>query len=340
MARGQRIHMEIVDWLVLALLGLVSGTVATIAGISGGLLFIAISACFGPHFTLAVTAPALIIGNTHRVFLLRSALIPRAVIPFAAAVALACLLLSSVALRLDATTLRWVAVSAPVLALVELWMSRPGGSAVAEGDESPVPNGQGQGQGQGQASGGAQRGLLAVGGLAVGGLLATGAGASVVAASLLRRSGLRRDAFVVALTAGALAGHGARCVAYGLTGSLDASVLIAASGLAAGVVAGNLSGHALAERCGERGRDRMLAVVVGLSLVLAVGQLVLDRPSTQPADSPTTDIGSSSPPGGETGSGHRLDPSISKWGAVPSQGAEKAGLRSGRMPILAATEVG
>src|SRR6188472_908814 len=59
--------------VVFLLLGLVAGVLTTIAGQGGGLLLLlACSALLGPHEALAVTAPALLLGNLHRSTLLRA----------------------------------------------------------------------------------------------------------------------------------------------------------------------------------------------------------------------------------------------------------------------------
>src|SRR5689334_20783752 len=59
--------------LLMLLLGLGAGVLTTIAGQGGGLvLLLACSAIFGPHAALAVTAPALLMGNLHRAFMLRA----------------------------------------------------------------------------------------------------------------------------------------------------------------------------------------------------------------------------------------------------------------------------
>src|SRR3954463_16054821 len=53
--------------LALPLLGLAAGVLTTLAGQGGGLfLVVACSAVVGPHAALAMTAPALLLGNAHR----------------------------------------------------------------------------------------------------------------------------------------------------------------------------------------------------------------------------------------------------------------------------------
>ena len=56
--------------LALAALGTIAGILTTLAGQGGGLfLLLAIAALVGPHEALAITAPALLLGNLHRAVL-------------------------------------------------------------------------------------------------------------------------------------------------------------------------------------------------------------------------------------------------------------------------------
>src|SRR5690242_12751146 len=54
-------------------MGLLAGALTTIAGQGGGLLLLlACALIVGPHKALAITAPALLLGNLHRSTLLRA----------------------------------------------------------------------------------------------------------------------------------------------------------------------------------------------------------------------------------------------------------------------------
>src|SRR4051812_29179882 len=56
----------------LVVLGLLAGVLTTLAGQGGGLfLLLGCSLLLGPHAALAITAPALLIGNLHRAVLFR-----------------------------------------------------------------------------------------------------------------------------------------------------------------------------------------------------------------------------------------------------------------------------
>src|SRR4051812_31924874 len=59
--------------LAFAGLGLLAGILTTLAGQGGGLfLLLALSVLVGPHEALAITAPALLLGNLHRALLFRT----------------------------------------------------------------------------------------------------------------------------------------------------------------------------------------------------------------------------------------------------------------------------
>src|SRR5438045_2862535 len=62
---------------VLLALGIASGILTTLAGQGGGMaLLLACSALFGPRFAIALTTPALLLGNLHRAALFRAAVVP------------------------------------------------------------------------------------------------------------------------------------------------------------------------------------------------------------------------------------------------------------------------
>ena len=65
---------ESMDWLWLVVpLGIFAGALTTIAGIGGGLVItLVLAAVWEPHLALAVSAPALLLGNVHRLLLLRA----------------------------------------------------------------------------------------------------------------------------------------------------------------------------------------------------------------------------------------------------------------------------
>ena len=55
------------SWTLYVLLGVLAGALTTVAGLGGGMLLIyALAALGDPHVALAATAPALLVGNLHR----------------------------------------------------------------------------------------------------------------------------------------------------------------------------------------------------------------------------------------------------------------------------------
>src|SRR5262245_36184409 len=71
--REERTVVTLTLLVELGLLGLAAGSLTTVAGQGGGLLLLlACSTLAGPHEALAITAPALLLGNLHRAVWLRA----------------------------------------------------------------------------------------------------------------------------------------------------------------------------------------------------------------------------------------------------------------------------
>ncbi len=247
--------MTWLDVLVLVVLGLFGGSVATVAGLGGGLLIVGMALWFGPHAALAVTAPALVLGHLHRVWMLRRSLDRSVLLPFVAGVAPVAFVGSLIVAQLDAQVLRWVLVGVLLLAVLDVigWLELP---------QSKAPT---------RARG---RGWLVLGGAGVGSMMVTGGGAGVLAAPVLRGAGQRGDAMVVTLAGAAVAGHLARTLAYGHSAMLDANGLLGASVLAGALIGGNLLGRRVAPRLDDETRERVLRVAVLLGLVGAMAEAV------------------------------------------------------------------
>ncbi len=202
--------------LLFLLLGLAAGVLTTVAGQGGGLLLLlACSALVGPHEALAITAPALLLGNLHRSLLLR-AHIDRAVatrmIAGAIPGALAGGLLAGVA---PAWALRVVLVSMTAVAIAKaLGLIR-----------FQVP-----------------RTALVPAGAVVGGMTGTAGGAGVLFAPVLFSLGLSGKAFVATSSAIALATHIARVAGYAGLGLFSTALIGPTVAVAAAIFAGNAVG--------------------------------------------------------------------------------------------------
>ncbi|MAQ13380.1 MAG: hypothetical protein CMN30_01070 [Sandaracinus sp.] len=237
--------------LLLTLFGLVAGSVSTLAGLGGGLvLTLALATLWEPTRALATAAPALLLGNVHRVTLFRAHLDRRLAAPFVIGAVPGALLGGFAAVRLPEGTLRVVILGVALLAVVhELWGRR---------HRWPAPP------------------TWAIGaGSFVGGILAaTGGGGGLVLGPLLLAAGARGERFMVTASLTAICMHVARLVAYGASDVVSSRTLADALVVAAAIVAGNALGRRLREPLGLAGESRrgtaLTYAVLGVSITLAV----------------------------------------------------------------------
>lgn len=210
--------MEVV---VLVALGLAAGALTSLAGQGGGLfLLIACSAIHGPRAALAMTAPALLVGNLHRAWLYRRSVdravawrmmlggLPGALLGGLLAGAmpegLFDVVLVGMATLAIAKALRWIRFAVP-------------------------------------------RGALAPAGFGIGAMTGTAGGAGVLLAPVLLSSGLSGATYVGTSSVVAVVTHVGRVAAYGSVGLFadgGGRIIVAAAALALAIFAGN----SLAER--------------------------------------------------------------------------------------------
>lgn len=232
--------------LALLLLGIPAGVLTMVAGQGGGLaLILACSALWGPHVALALTTPAVLLGNVHRVVLFRTH-VSRAVVrrlgvgafPGAVAGALAAGLLPSAVLELVLVALTLFAI-ARALRLVPAFPAR----------------------------------ALFPAGLALGVLTGTSGGGGVVLSPVLLASGLSGPAFVGTSAAVAVLAHTGRLVVFGADGLGAPGMASAAVVLSVALFAGNLLGDRLRRRISVR-RGAMIELgVLVVSAGLSVARL-------------------------------------------------------------------
>ncbi len=227
--------------LVLPLLGIGAGVLTTLAGQGGGLfLLIACSAVVGPHAALAMTAPALLLGNAHRAITFWRSIDRR------------------IAARIILGALPGAIIGGLIAGIVPVWtlkvflvgmtllvLAKATGKLVFD-----VPK---------QA--------LAPAGFVIGGMTGTAGGAGVLIAPLLLAAGLTGSAFVGTTSVIAVATHAGRVLAYGATGLFARDLLLPTLAVAASITAGN----ALAARLKSRIPDRVTILLeYGVLLVCAV----------------------------------------------------------------------
>lgn len=231
-----------------ALLGTLAGALTTVAGLGGGMvLLLALAALDSPHRALAVTAPALLLGNLHRLWRGRHALDRATALPLVLGALPGSLLGGLLASLLPAQ-----AVGALMLAMTGLTVARRVGLSFTMPTRAGLPVG-----------------------LLTGAISATSGGAAMLLAPFLRARGLTGQRYVCTTAAVAVALHVGRVIAYGATGMSDASTLRAGLLLALAIAAGNLLGDRLARGLGDDAQtwiqDGVMVVCTGLALAGVAG---------------------------------------------------------------------
>jgi hypothetical protein len=225
-------------------LGLVAGALTTVAGLGGGLMLaLALTALWDPLSALVVTAPALLAGNTHRVWLYRRETDGRIGGAFALGALPGSLVGGVVAVGLPRGLIHALILVATGLGLARAagWLRLP-----------------------------PRRAALVPAGAVVGAVCATASGAGVLTAPLIMATGLQGRAYVATSALCSAAMHLGRVAGYAAGGALSSDRAAAAMILGVAIVAGNLAGDRLERRLApplgrviERG---VLVVCVALAL--------------------------------------------------------------------------
>lgn len=229
---------------MLLALGVVAGTVTTVAGLGGGmLLLLALAARWDdPVRALAVTTPALLIGNLHRAVLFRRDLPRDTALRFGGGALLGALLGGLVALALPPGVIRAAMIASTLLAVVQHLSGRV-----------PKP----------------PAALLAPMGALVG-VASTAGGAGLLAGPVLQAAGLRAGAYLSTLSASAVAMHVGRLAALGAGGAMSPDVWWDAALLAIGIPAGNRLGQRLRARATETALGRVELLTTATLVTLAL----------------------------------------------------------------------
>lgn len=233
-------------WILVVLAGTGAGALTTVAGMGGGLLLLlALSLVWDPATALAVTTPALLVGNAHRAWLCRRAVHGSIVRRFCAGALPGAILGALVAGAVPAALVGWLMVATTALSIARALL-RP---AVRVSPAWMTPAG-----------------------LGIGALTATAGGAGVLAAPLFLSAGLGGEAYVGTGAACAAVMHLGRLVGYGASGLLSGGTLAGATALAIGILAGNQLGHA-AQRLVRRAPTGLVehAVLAACALLAVAG---------------------------------------------------------------------
>jgi uncharacterized membrane protein YfcA len=235
-------------WLSLLALGFMGGALSTVAGLGGGIvLVLSISLWLGdPRTALAVTAPALLLGNLHRLWLFRRHLDRKTALVFVAGAAPGAFLGSLLAITLPHWALAWLLLAVSLVATARglgLFTWTPSARA------------------------------LAPAGFTAGALAAT-SGAGILVSPILLAAGLRAEAFVATSAATAISIHLARIAGFGIGGALRPELFLWSALLGLGLCAGNFGGSKVRARIGEKGTDRLTYGVMAITVALAIAGVV------------------------------------------------------------------
>jgi uncharacterized membrane protein YfcA len=238
--------MTILTILALLAAGLCAGALTTIAGLGGGILLIAgLSMVWAPAVVLAVTAPALFVGNASRVAFLRREVAWKMVGVFALTgvpTALAASLLAAWA----PTGVVKLAIASLLVAFVAHEVLKPKRAAQAA-STSPW--------------------LTPAAGAIAGTVSGLTGGAGFVATPLLERQGLTPTRVVATSSACMGLLHLTKGLGFSLGAVLTPALLPAAAVLAIGIMAGNAVGTRVISRLSRDAFRKLLLGALGLAAI-------------------------------------------------------------------------
>jgi uncharacterized membrane protein YfcA len=225
-------------------LGILAGLLTTIAGLGGGILLqVALSLVVGPRLALAITAPALLVGNLHRAILYR-AHVDRAVARSFALGALPGSLVGGLAaVVLPAWAMQGLMVAMAALAVSRhfgWWRWKPSAAVM----------------------------LPAAAG--IGAVSATSGGAGLLVSPLMLSAGLTGERYVSTVAVCAVAMHVGRLAAYSAGGLVTARTLALAAALTAAILVGNTLGARLRGSIPAAMAPRIELGVLGVATTLAL----------------------------------------------------------------------
>ena len=231
--------------LALGLLGLCAGVLTTLAGQGGGLfLLLFCSLLIGPRAALAITAPALLLGNLHRAVLFRRWIDRGVATRMILGAVPGAIVGGLLAGRLPEWVLHVLLVAITLLSIARAlrWLSF----------ELP-------------------RGALGPAGFLVGAMTGTSGGAGVLFAPVLLSTGLRGTAFVGTIASVAFATHVGRVAAYAYSGLFTREIVLPIVVVALAITLGNALGERVRARLSDAVTTRLeygvLVVCVGVSLL-------------------------------------------------------------------------
>lgn len=239
-----RLQTGVMDAALVIALGLVAGALTTLAGLGGGLmLLLALSLLWEPSRALAVTAPALLAGNLHRLVMLRSHVDRGKALAFAVGALPGALVGGLVAAAVPALVIRTLMIAMTALAIARAALRL----------RFTVP-----------------RSVLVPAGAGIGALTGAAGGAGLLVAPLLLSAGLIGEVYVATGAACAVVMHGGRIIGYGAAGLIDGAVLFDAGVATLAIVAGNTLGLHLRTFAARLPKGTLEYGVMGVAVLLAL----------------------------------------------------------------------
>ncbi|WP_170319804.1 TSUP family transporter [Polyangium spumosum] len=235
---------------LLPVFGVLAGVLTTMAGLGGGiLLLLGLSVVWGPAAALASTAPAMLFGNLHRLWLLREEFDRPSAKAFAWGAVPGSFVGGLMTAWMPEVVLRWLMLVMTAAAMgraLGVFTWRPRAAAMAPA------------------------------GLGIGVVSATAGGAGLLVGPLFMAAGLSGKRFVGTIAAAAVALHAGRVAAYGLGGMMSRETMVRAVLLTVALMGGNVIGlwlrdRVLDERRAERLEFGALVACMGLSM-LGIGK--------------------------------------------------------------------
>lgn len=233
---------------LLLLLGALSGALTTVTGMGGGvLLLLVLSLLTSPAEALAITSPALLVGNAHRLAMHWRDVDRRV----GGALALGALPGSALG-GLLAVAVPTVVLEALLVLTTALALARTFGYlSFKPGARALLPAGFG-----------------------IGVATATTGGGALMLSPLLLATGLTGARYVATAAAVAVAIHVGRLLGYGAGGLITRETLIAAAILAVAIIAGNALGQRLRRHIDAAAGARLELGVLLVCVALALAGLV------------------------------------------------------------------
>lgn len=222
-------------------LGIAAGALTSAAGFGGGLVItLGLSLLLGPAPALAVGAPALMLGHTHRAITMRRSVETKPMWALCAGAIPGSILGAMTLVALPETAIWWILMVATLLGVAEF--------------SGRIPRTLG-------------RRMLAPGGAAVGWLAAAAGVGGLLLPAVMLGAGLSGAAFVATAAVASMAVSTVRIVMYGAAGLIDGPTLLLSVGAGVGVLLGNAMGLRVLRVMTAR-RQRVTAGVV-LALCVA-----------------------------------------------------------------------